>query len=367
MYKIPIHKLKPNMVVGRDIYNAAGSCLLRKGTKFTEQYLAHLKRLNIASVYIAPADFKFTAPTVDDIIQEKTRVQAIKSVYTLFENYHLSKSLNTQDLTANVKDILQNLVSNRSNLVQVNDIRLYDDYTFGHCVNVSVLATMIGTLLHYSTEKLKELALGALLHDIGKVMLPLSILNKPTKLTSEEIEIIQTHPTYGYEILSKCDDLPACAKTIAHQHHEKFRGGGYPLGIAADQITPYARIVTIADVYDALLADRPYKKAYTPSLAFKLMTQSMRSFFDLSLLQLFFEHVAIYPVGSVLKLSNGYYGLVTKVEAGRTQTPELQLIADPQKHAIQQSIFLDTADRENGSIEYALDEQESFHFLQTLH
>lgn len=367
MYKIPLHKLKPNMIVGRDIYNAAGSCLLRKGTRLTAQYLAHLRRLNIAAVYIAPAGFKFTAPSVADLLQEKTRVKAIKSVYDLFENYHLSKSLNTKDLAPTVKNILQNLISNKNNLVQVNDIRLYDDYTFGHSVNVSVLSTMIGTLLHYSTEKLHELALGALLHDIGKVMLPLSIITKPSKLLPEEIEVIQTHPACGYELLSKCEELPPCVKIIAQQHHEKFQGGGYPSGISGNAICEYARIVMIADVYDALLADRPYKKAYTPSLAYKLMTQSMRSFFDAPLLELFFGQVAIYPVGSVLKLNSGYYGLVTKVETGRTKTPELQLIADPQKRAIAQTILLDMSDSENGSIEYALNEQESFHFLQTLH
>lgn len=367
MYKIPLYKLKPNMIVGRDIYNAAGSCLLRKGTKLTTQYLAHLRRLKIVAVYIAPANFKFTAPAVNDIIQENTRVKAIKNVYELFENYHLYQSLDTQDLSSTVKNILQNLISNKNNLVQVNDIRLYDDYTFGHSVNVSALTTMIGTLLQYPVDKLKELALGALLHDIGKVMLPLSLINKPTKLSSKEIESIQTHPTLGYEILDKCENLPPCVKYIALQHHEKFLGGGYPSGIAGDEISEYARIVTIADVYDALLADRPYKKAYTPSLAFKLMTQSMRSFFDEPLLRLFFDHVAIYPVGSVLKLSNGYYGLVTHVEIGHTQTPQLQLIADIQKRVITQSISIDMADSENGSIEYALDEQESFHFLQNLH
>lgn len=363
MHKISVKYLKPGMIVGRSIYNAQGNALLNRGTSLTSHYIQRLYSLNIPTVYIISRNSNLEiTPPPSDVIQEKTRVHATQNVYSVFNQCQMASTLNVGPLKKVASTIIDDLISNKSTLIQISDIRMYDDYTFSHSVNVAVLASMLGTLCRYNKKKLNELTLSALLHDIGKIKIPLEILNKPHRLTSAEEKIIQTHPEEGLRILQQ-SKLDALIAIVVYEHHEQFTGGGYPRHLASTEIHEYARIITIADVYDALTADRPYKKPYKPHLAYQIMTGYCANHFDPRLLRLFFDHVAIYPVSTILRLKSGYYGVVVKVYAGHTRTPALYMFADERQVPLKTPYLFDWKKEEPDTIEAVMEEYELLQLL----
>ena len=156
-----------------------------------------------------------------------------------------------------VDQIIDELLADLSVLVNLTDIRTFDDYTFASLSNVSVLAIMTGITMGYNDLQLKELGVGAILHDLGKIRIDKSILSKTGELSKEEYEEVKRHPVYGFEILRQYQDVSLLSANVAFQHHERWDGSGYPRGLSGENILEYARIVAACDVYDALLADRP--------------------------------------------------------------------------------------------------------------
>lgn len=366
MYKISIERLKKGMIVGKNIHDAKGNFLLKKGTCLTSGYIQRLKSLRVSGVYIISSNSYLNINEPEDIIQEKTRVHALRNVFSAFNNYQLTGSLEITELIDTASSIVQDLLANKNAIVQTSEIRLYDDYTFSHSVHVAVLATMLGRLCNYSKNFLNKLTLGALLHDIGKTKTPIKILNKPDRLTILEEEIIQRHPEDGFEILRKAKLFSSVPAYIAYQHHEKYDGSGYPCNLVGDQIHEYARIVAIVDVFDALTADRSYKKAYKPDVAYKIMVDCSKGHFDPILLEKFFDHIAIYPVGTILRLTSGYYAVVLEVAPGYTRTPLLRLFADFNKHPITPPYFIDLKKIKENMIESVVDEYQLIEILETI-
>lgn len=359
MHKLSIKALKPGMVVGRSIYNPEGCFLLTQGKTLTAGYIQRLKGLNIPSVYIFSGNpILDIVPEQEDVVREKTRTNALQNVFAVFNNCQLTDSVDMDSMKETAYAIVGDLIANRNNLIQVTDIRRYDDYTFSHSVNVAILSTTLGTMKKYPKSKLNILTLGALLHDIGKIKTPIEILNKPRKLVPYEEEIMRQHPIKSAEILAKASLSSEIPIHIALQHHEKYDGTGYPHQLKGTEINEFARIVAIADVYDALTSDRPYKKAYRPDLAFNIMTKFNAAHFDPELLKLFFDNVAIYPVGTILKLNNGLYAIVTDVKSQRTKEPMLNIIADKNMHPLKETIPVDLGVNKDLQIAAVLDEYE---------
>lgn len=351
MYKIAVENSLPGMVVARSIYAHDGLLMLKKGSSLTRGYIERLKKANIYFIYISidtPA-LKLTLPP--PLITEETHRLAVKKLYRAVEKYKYSKQLQISPLKKVVLPLIQELLANENILYQTTDIRSHDDYTFAHSINVCVLSTMVGHALGYQQEQLRSLALGALLHDIGKTPIPLRILNKPGPLTPEEMALVKTHARVGFDILRTMPDFTFVPLQIALQHHERFDGNGYPQGLKGEEIYEYARIVAIADVYDALTSDRPYKRAYTPDVAHRIMTRESPGHFDPLFLKLFFDHVALYPVGTIVKLTFGYYAVVTEVHSNATERPILRLIADDQKKALKHPALINLKDANDHIIE----------------
>jgi HD-GYP domain-containing protein (c-di-GMP phosphodiesterase class II) len=185
-----------------------------------------------------------------------------------------------------------------------------DNYTYAHSVNVAVISIILGISLNLSKQKLTYLCIGALVHDIGKSFIPKEILQKPGKLTPEEFEIIKCHSRYGYDFLKNYVDLSSYIKLIVLQHHERFDGLGYPNSIIGNKINYLARIVSIADVYDALTSDRPYKRAMCPSDALEYLMSNAGTLFDYDIINIFCKIVIPFPQGTIVSLSNGDIGIV---------------------------------------------------------
>lgn len=364
MHKISAKNLKPGMKLGQSIHNIEGNLLLIEGTILTDNLIDRLYSLQIPSVYVISNLPDCAVEYPPHIINQKTRTEAIKAVYTTFNKCKLAASFDIGAVQSTIQSIIENIISNKHAIIQASDIRNYDDYTFAHSVNVCTLSTMLAILSNYDEVHLKEIALGALLHDIGKTQIPLEILNKPGVLSDEEMELMKTHAWLGFELLRKTQSFSVVPMHIAFQHHEKYDGSGYPRQLANTEIHEYARIVAIADVYDALTSDRAYKKSCTPDIAYKIMTQYSPGHFDEKLLQIFFDNVAIYPVGTLVKLTFGYYAMVIDVQKNFTKSPSLRLIADQNKRPIKHPAIINLKDsHENYQIERVLEEEELLELL----
>lgn len=320
-------KLRPGMITAQSIYNYKGGSYLTRGTVLNEQYIDRLKKLGIQSVAVTGLSTDVALPPPPDVVREQTRVEAIHSVFTCFDTMKKGM-LKIDDIEKSSEKILMDVLSSRGNLVQLTDIRTHDTYTFAHCVNVAVLAGMLGAYLGLEKRELLLLIKGAMLHDIGKITVPGGILTKAGRLDDHEMAVIRLHPEAGASRILAADipDAKVLA-AIAAQHHEHLDGKGYPRRLMGNEIHKYSRIVALADVYDALTANRPYKKPYRPHVAYRIMTACSAGQFDQELMSKFFNTVALYPVGTVMKTNCGY-GIVRATSFGRTAAPDIVLFTD---------------------------------------
>ena len=365
MIHIPIKKLKEGMITAQSIYNPLGASYLTKGVELSPTYIERLKKAGLDGVTVTSLDPKLKLAPPADIVQEKTRISAIHNVATAFQNVEDHGTLDPKPLQDISETILLDIIEQQKNLVQLTDIRLHDTYTFAHSVNVAILSALLGVLQKLPKEDLLKLTLGGLLHDLGKITVPHEILTKPGHLSDDEWSLMQGHPDAGRQRLKKMFPNDILLSTIALQHHEHIDGSGYPNHLQGEQIHRYARIVAIADVYDALTSVRPYKRAYTPSVAHRIMTTCSPGHFDLELLQLFFDNVAIYPVGTIVKTQIGY-AIVKEVEFGHTQTPIVRVFANHEGKLLTESRDLDLEQMPKEMLEGVVTDSELYHFIHAI-
>ena len=365
MIHIPIKKLKNGMITAQSIYNPLGASYLTKGMELSPTYIERLEKAGFDGVTVTSMDPKLKLAPPDDIVQEKTRISAIQNVATAFHSVEENGTFDPAPLQGISENILQDIIAQQQNLVQLTDIRLHDTYTFAHSVNVAILSSLLGVLLKISREEQLKLTLGGLLHDIGKVTVPYEILTKAGHLSDDEWSVMQGHPEAGRQRLKKMFPNDTLLSTIALQHHEHIDGSGYPNHLKGEQIHRYGRIVAIADVYDALTSVRPYKRAYTPSVAHRLMATCSPGHFDLDLLKLFFDNVAIYPVGTILKTQDGY-AIVKKVEFGYTLTPVVCVFANREGKLLDAPSDLDLKEAPKGMLDGVISDSELYHFIHNI-
>ncbi len=342
MKRIRTEDLQANMQLGRSIYNSDGQVLLHSGTLLTDIYISKLRDIGIFSVYIIEENFAFEIDS-QEVVSEETRIETIKIVKNSFMCMEAEHKINVRMIESVVNTLIEELLSNRNILINLTDIRCFDDYTFAHSVNVCILSIMTGITLHYHDVRLKELGVGALLHDIGKLKIDKSILNKADDLNEEEYLEVKKHTSYGFDLLRKQEGLSLLSAHIALQHHERWDGRGYPRGMTGDLIHEYARIVAVADVYDALLADRPYRSAYTVTQAITIMKRMAGIHLDPRCLMALVSNIAIYPIGSLVELNSGSIGIVVAVDKEYPTRPIIKIIFDPSSRRVYQSHEVDLA------------------------
>ena len=369
MLRLPVSKLKDGMVLGQSLFNTAGGSYLVKGQPVTIDYIRKLRQIGIQSVTVTSMDPAYKLPPPPDVIEEKTRINAISTVYNTFQSIEENGTLDTTALQRVTDSIVFDLFENRNNLVQLTDIRAHDAYTFAHSVNVAVLSAMMGMLCHMPRDEISLITLGGLLHDLGKVDVSSDILTKNRGLSDREFKIMKNHPLDGSRRILNVSDLPkkSILAAIAAQHHEHIDGSGYPNGITGNEMHHYAKITAIADVYDALTSERPYKKAYMPNIAYNIMHNINKGQFDQDLLDTFFNNVALYPEGAVLKTTFGF-AVVKESRFGRTTTPIIILFADTNGKLLNERSVIDLYETPNGakSIQVVPTGNELYHFIHEL-
>lgn len=338
MRKLYLDRFIPGMRVARTIYSADGQVLLQQGAELKASYLDQLRRRGITVVYIRDAMDEIAPDVVpEDVITTRTRVEATQIVQGLLEDAREQMlnarpgrrlALDTAKARQAVERIVREVLENRDAVVNLSDIRGTDEYTFHHSVNVCVLAVMTGATLLYDEAKLLDVGVGALLHDLGKVAIRPEVLRKEGTLTLEEFEELKRHTTLGFEMLWGQENLSVLAAHMAYQHHEREDGSGYPRNLVGREIHDYGKLCAVCDVYDALTTDRPYRRAFLPSEACRMMTNNPH-LYDSRMMQALFQNIALYPLGSVVRLSTGEAALVVRVRKGMPERCVVRVVLGP--------------------------------------
>lgn len=312
MRYMPIKYIKEGMISGKTLYGNNGEILLRSDKYILLSYLKILINLGYSGLYIK--DELSEDITVTDVISEELKMNTIKSLKNLMDINIKNEEIHSsfKIIEGLIGNIVDEISSNECIMVNMVDLRVASEYTFYHCVNVCVLSIVLGVALKLKKEDLYLLGTSALLHDIGKIYTPNEILDKPGKLTLKEFEIIKQHSKNGYKYVKGNLDINAKVYMGIYQHHERYDGTGYPLNIKGENISLFGRIISIADVYDALISDRPYRKGVLPSEGIEYIMGSCGSMFDQRLAEIFISKIAPYPIGTCVNLSNDLVGIVVE-------------------------------------------------------
>ena len=322
--------LKPGMILAQDItlHNLGNfnALLLTKGQILNNTYIKRIIYHNIEGVYIeseAFADINID-PYFDDKFTSKSLAQ-LKDIYFDFKmSSSKINSKNIKKLSYIVDNLVFELLSKDELAYNVLDFKNYDNYTFQHCLNVATLSISTGISLKLSERKLHDLGMAGLLHDIGKISIPIEILNKPGELTSEEYEIMKTHPAIAVELLKNY--LPNDVIRAIESHHERLDGTGYPYGRKGNSIHYYGKILAVCDVYDALTSDRSYRKTVFPNEVIEYIMACGDKHFDYEVLSNFIKIIVAYPVGTFVKLSNDKLAVVIKNYTENIMRPLIRIV-----------------------------------------
>lgn len=299
MRYINIEKVESGMVLAKEVFDDDGRVLLAANTILTKEYIIRLSIRGYQGVYIE--DELSRGIQIDEVISIELRNEGAKAV----------KEGNIDSLKSIAKDIVSQLLEkDKSISLDIKDLRTYDNYTYKHSVNVAVISTIIGIYLSYDEESLYELCLAALMHDIGKTKIDPGIINKPGRLSMMEYRIVQEHARYSYDILDENYLISARTKQAVLHHHENEDGTGYLDRLVGDEIPPYAKIIHVADVYDALTSKRPYKKPYALSEAIEYLMGGSNVLFDRKAVEAFLEAVPVYAKGIDVLMTNGERAIV---------------------------------------------------------
>ena len=316
-------------VVEFDLYTEDGVLLLASGTKLDSSkrsLLYSLKSTNF-DVYMK-VDLDERTLKFDKVIElDKTvKERAVQTLSYMFnENTDIANSLDSvKTLSDSITDLI---LSSNSVSISLDALKCSDEYTYKHSLDVATISILIGRELGLNASALRELATAGLLHDVGKRNISKEILHKNGRLDDNEFEIIKQHPVFTYQLLQPLDQVSEVIKQACLQHHEKWNGSGYPFHLEGQNINYYSRILAVADVFDALVTDRPYHKNYTPSDTIEMMN-SMIGHFDMDVYKLFLKTVVLYPVGTLITLSDGSHAIVIENNKANILRPIVKRVED---------------------------------------
>lgn len=252
---------------------------------------------------------------------------AKQEINALFKQARLGQVITTEHLVPLVADISASVMLNPGVFVSLARLKNKDDYTYLHSVTVCALMVALGRQLGLDDALLREAGMAGLLHDLGKAMIPLEILNKPGKLTDAEYAIVKKHPRDGYNMMiGNTGDGVMAARDVSLHHHEKFDGTGYPERLEGNAISLLSRMAAVCDVYDAITSNRPYKSGWEPSESLRRMAAwTKEGHFDPRMFQAFVKSIGIYPTGSLIKLQSGRLAVVLEQHEKSALTPRIKV------------------------------------------
>ncbi|MGR6898771.1 HD-GYP domain-containing protein [Rummeliibacillus sp. BSL5] len=326
--------LKAGMIIGRTIWNEANRPLLQKGAKVSEPMIKRLQQLNIHYVYID--DEISSNIEIEEAIPIDMRLKAVTQISSSFNKL---KNIKGKEMTycldqeskhfvGIIDDLLDNIMKSREVLTVLSDAFLYDHYIYQHSMQVAIYSIAIAKEMNYSATELRQIGIGAILHDVGKMMIPQTILSKPDRLSDQEYETMKQHAQFGFDLLRNLHTISLLSAHCAFQHHERLDGSGYPRGLLNFEIHPYAKIIAVADVFDAVTSNRVYREKMMPSHGVEIIKKGSGTLYDEQVVEAFRRSVAYYQNGTVLLLSDGRRGIVCKQYKDNPERPWLRIFEE---------------------------------------
>jgi len=323
-YFVRTSSLKVGMKIDQSLIDKTRRVLIARGTILDDYLIEALGRLGINGVYIREGEdvenpeFSGFGPVSEEtqkkieklMVADRSRVTLTESVKKRVQEgiSYLYSNTDANDFADASKSIASELLkaidANDALAVDISMLKVSDEYTFKHSVDVATMAMVVAKKMGFSEEEVYDIGVAGLLHDLGKSKVPPEILNKPGKLTEEEFEVMKKHSFYSYSILKNNKGIKDSVKLAVLQHHEKINGKGYPMGLTSGQICKFAKILTVVDIYDALVTERPYKAAFSQRDAVEML-MAMTYELDMDALKGFLGSVILYPVNCIVQLSNG--------------------------------------------------------------
>lgn len=305
---------QPGMQLAYNMYDEDGHTLICNGSILTDFYIKRLSEYGFDGVYIT--DELSNDIEINPVIPAELRAEGLLCV----------RESNIDKCKGVSRKIVNQILSRGTLSLDLTDLRSFDGYTYAHSVNVAVIACLIGFGMRMNEEALEQLVMSGLLHDLGKLVIPRSILNKDRRLTPEEYELMKTHSTASYELIRERFDISAQVKVAVLYHHENLDGSGYPDGIEDDDMTIFTKILHVADVYDALVSKRPYKEPYSPYEACEYLMGGGGIMFDTKVVEALMLYVPFYPKGTQVVLSDGSEAIIVDNAGKRNLRPLIRLM-----------------------------------------
>ncbi len=318
------YDLVPNMKIAETILNDYGSVVIMENTVLDEHLIKKLQNQNLSKIKV------FEEKTNKSIIKTKEFFQqnyneGIYEVKEIISELIIDKDVKTEKVKKVVDSVI-NMADEKMDLIRsMNQIRSSDEYLYTHSMNVAMLSMLIGKWLKYEDKKLQALVQAALLHDIGKIKVPLEILNKPGKLTDAEYEEMKKHSEYGYRMLEEKGNISMDICLAVLMHHEREDGSGYPIGAKSNRIHDFAKIIAVADIYDAMTSERVYKERESPFEVFELMEEKTIGQLSVEVVLTFLNNIASYYIGDLVMLDNGEVGEIVHINPRQVSKPIIKV------------------------------------------
>jgi len=358
-----ITDLEPGMYVA-EVINQSGKLKVKsRGLVRTKQAIASLAKQGVETVLVDLEKSRLKKEeTVEEVVatpepeKEVAFDQELKKANVLytrakkiqtkaFDAMKAGKPIDTKAMKQVADGFIDSIFRNQDALACMARMREKDEYLMEHSVNVSIIMTIFAKHLKLDKDVIHDLATGALLHDVGKIGVPDPVLNKPGRLTDEEMERMKEHVTLGYNVLKRSGDLSPISVEVVGDHHERLDGKGYPNGKTAEQLSQYARMIAIVDTYDAITATRCYQTARSPVTAFKILRSESGASFDEKLVAEFISCMGIHPVGTLVHMKSNKLGIVIKSNYVNPICPKVHIFYSINNKSYIEPKIIDLADK----------------------
>ncbi len=304
MPRISLSEARPGMVLEEPIRRPEdGLILLQKNIELTESYIQKIQKISLESISVKEYQ-NLDEFMILEVIKEETRLKACSTLQSTFSQLQEDKVIEVNKLRDLVTDILDEILGDITIVYTLGKMNAYDNYVFSHSIDVCVFSLLAGSLMNLRRNEMEILGISALLHDIGKIFIDDRLLNKPDKLDTNEYEIVKTHTREGYDLLKKRANLSFLIPHMALQHHEREDGSGYPRGITGKRIHRFAKIIAVADGFDAMTSMRIYHQPVPAAAAIQEICENTPQKYSQDVVNCFKRIITPYVKGNILVLSN---------------------------------------------------------------
>ena len=340
MRRVLQESISAGMILAQPIYGASGQVIVNSGVELSEFHISKIVEMDIKYIYVQGEPLLIDE---HDTAAQNAKSEFVLAAHMALDEVRVGKYVQIETIKGRVMALLDECCMHKEIQPLFTAMQNCNDYMFKHAVCGYFFAMMIGIGCGIEGLRLRDLGLGALLRDVGMITISRDIINKPGALTPEEMAIVKQHTEKGHEILQRNSEISLAAANCALQHHERFDGSGYPRGTKADSIHEFAQITALADVYSAMTANTPYRKALSVYDALAIIEKAGAAYFNPELIRVLVSNVAIYPLGAVVRLNNQAVGIVNDYADELRTKPILNITKNESGQRVNQIVTIDMA------------------------